>query len=86
MEEVTFDRGMVTSLDWSSYPIITFPDVPEVTIDLIDRPAQKPWGTGEPSSAVVPSAISNAVFDATGARLRSVPMTPAKVLAALKQA
>ncbi len=86
MEEVTFDRGMVTSLDWSSYPIITFPDVPEVTIDLIDRPAEKPWGAGEPSSAVVPGAISNAVFDATGARLRSVPMTPAKVLAALKQA
>ncbi|MGI4975843.1 MAG: molybdopterin cofactor-binding domain-containing protein [Janthinobacterium lividum] len=86
MENVTFDRGMVTSLDWSTYPIITFPDVPEVVMDLIDRPAEKPWGAGEPSSAVVPGAISNAVFDAVGARMRSVPMTPAKVLAAMKQA
>ena len=86
MEEVTFDRGMVTSLDWASYPIITFPQVPDIVIDLIERPAERPWGAGEPSSAVVPGAISNAVFDATGARLRSVPMTPAKVQAALKQA
>ncbi len=86
MENVTFDRGMVTSLDWSTYPIITFPDVPEVVMDLIDRPTEKPWGAGEPSSAVVPGAISNAVFDAVGARMRSVPMTPAKVLAAMKQA
>ena len=86
MEAVTFDRGMVTSLDWATYPIITFPDVPEVVMDLIDRPAEKPWGAGEPSSAVVPGAISNAVFDAIGVRMRSVPMTPAKVLAAMKQA
>ena len=57
-----------------------------MAIDLIDRRAEKPWGAGEPCSAVVPGEISNAVFDAAGARLRSVPMTPAKVLAALKQA
>jgi nicotinate dehydrogenase subunit B len=78
-EELTFDRGMVTSLDWSSYPILTFPEVPEVVIDLIDRPAEVPWGGGEPSTAIVPAAISNAVFDATGVRLRSVPFTPARV-------
>jgi CO/xanthine dehydrogenase Mo-binding subunit len=84
MEEVTFDRGAVTSLDWTSYPILTFPDVPEVVIDLIDRPTEKPWGAGEPSAAIVPAAISNAIFDATGVRLRSVPFTPAKVKAALQ--
>jgi CO/xanthine dehydrogenase Mo-binding subunit len=84
MEEVTFDRGAVTSLDWASYPILTFPDVPEVVIDLIDRPTEKPWGAGEPSAAIVPAAISNAIFDATGVRLRSVPFTPAKVKAALQ--
>jgi CO/xanthine dehydrogenase Mo-binding subunit len=83
-EELAFDRSMVTSLDWESYPILTFPEVPEVVIDLIDRPKEKPWGAGEPSAAVVPSAISNAVFDATGVRLRSVPYTPAKVKAALR--
>ncbi len=85
-EELTFDRSRVTSLDWKSYPILTFSEVPEVAIELIDRPTEKPWGAGEPSAAVVPSAISNAVFDATGARLRSVPFTPAKVRAAIQGA
>ncbi|HEY4135494.1 MAG TPA: molybdopterin cofactor-binding domain-containing protein [Alphaproteobacteria bacterium] len=83
-EEITFDRGQVTSLDWASYPILTFPEVPEIVIELIDRPTEKPWGAGEPTAALVPSAISNAVFDATGARLRSVPFKPEKVRDALK--
>jgi len=83
-EEVTFDRSHVTSLDWNSYPILTFPEVPDVDIDLIDRPTEKPWGVGEPAAAVVPSAIANAVFDAVGVRMRSVPFTPEKVAAALR--
>ena len=85
-EEVTFDRSMVTSLDWSSYPILSFPEIPEVVMDLIDRPEEVPWGGGEPACAVVPSAIAGAVFEATGVRLRSVPFTPPKVLAALRAA
>jgi nicotinate dehydrogenase subunit B len=84
-EELTFNRSAVTSLDWASYPILTFPEVPDILIDLIDRPAEKPWGAGEPSAAVVPSAISNAVYDATGVRLRSVPFTPEKVKEALRR-
>lgn len=84
LEELQFDRSMVTSLDWETYPILTFPDVPDVVIDLIDRPKEVPWGAGEPTAAVVPSAVANAVFDATGARLRSVPITPDKVLAGSK--
>jgi CO/xanthine dehydrogenase Mo-binding subunit len=83
-EELTFDRSMVTSLDWNSYPILTFPEVPEVVIELLDRPQERPWGAGEPSAAVIPSAISNAVFDATGVRLRSVPYTPKRVKAAMQ--
>jgi CO/xanthine dehydrogenase Mo-binding subunit len=82
-EEVKFDRSMVTSLDWKSYPILTFPEIPEIAYDLIDRPNEPPWGAGEPAAAVVPSAISNAIFDATGVRLRSIPYTPDKVKAAL---
>jgi nicotinate dehydrogenase subunit B len=85
-EEVTFDRSMVTSLDWSSYPILSFADIPDVVIDLIDRQEEMPWGGGEPTCAVVPSAIGGAVFEATGVRLRSVPFAPAKVLAALHAA
>jgi len=84
LEEVKFDRAQVTSLDWESYPILKFPQVPEIVIELIDRPSEKPWGAGEPSAAVIPSAIANAVFDATGARLRSIPYTPAKVKAAMQ--
>jgi len=61
-------------------------DVRELDIDLIDRPTEKPWGVGEPATAVVPAAISNAVWDAVGVRLRSVPFMPEKVLAALKGA
>ena len=73
----------MTSLDWESYPILRFPDVPEVVYDLIDRPNERPWGAGEPTAAVVPSAIANAVYDAVGIRLRSVPFTPEKVKQAL---
>jgi nicotinate dehydrogenase subunit B len=84
IEELKYDRSAVTSLDWASYPILRFPQVPELVYDLIDRPNERPWGAGEPAAAVVPSAISNAVFDALGVRLRSVPFTPDKVMAAMK--
>jgi nicotinate dehydrogenase subunit B len=73
-----------TSIDWKSYPILKFPEMPDIAIDLIDRPEEKPWGAGEPTGAVIPAAISNAVFDATGVRLRSIPYTPAKVKAAMQ--
>jgi CO/xanthine dehydrogenase Mo-binding subunit len=83
IEEVKFDRSRVTSVDWNSYPILRFPDVPQVHVELINRPDQTPWGAGEMSATVVPAAISNAVYDAVGVRLRSVPFTRDKVLAAL---
>ncbi len=86
IEDLKFNRSRVTSVDWVSYPIITFPQIPDIVIDLIDRPNEKPWGAGEPSAAVVSSAISNAVFDATGARLRSVPFTSEKVKLARSRA
>ena len=85
LEEVTFDKSNVTSLDWASYPIITFPDIPEVVTDMIDRPHEPPWGAGEPSAAIVPPALCNAVADALGVRLRSIPFKPEKVKAALQQ-
>jgi CO/xanthine dehydrogenase Mo-binding subunit len=85
-EELTYDRRAVTSLDWATYPVITFPEVPPMVIELIDRPGERPWGAGEPAAAIVPSAVSNAIYDATGVRLRSVPFTPAKLQAALRGA
>jgi CO/xanthine dehydrogenase Mo-binding subunit len=83
-EEVQFDSAGVKSLDWGSYPVLTFPDVPDIDTVLINRPDMPALGAGEPSIVPVTGAIANAVFDATGARLREVPFTPARVLAALK--
>jgi CO/xanthine dehydrogenase Mo-binding subunit len=84
MEEVRFDRARITSLDWVSYPILTFPELPDdVDVVLVDRPDRPSLGAGEPASCPVPAAIANAVFDATGARLRRVPFTPDRVKAAL---
>jgi nicotinate dehydrogenase subunit B len=83
MEEVQFDRSRVTSVDWSSYPILRFPDVPKLDIVLIDRPTEPPLGAGEAACTTVAAALANAVFDATGARLRTVPFTPERVKATL---
>lgn len=83
MEEVTFDRARVTSLDWASYPIMRFSDIPKLDIALIDRPKEKPVGAGEAACTPVGAALANAVFDATGVRLRTVPFTPDRVKAAL---
>ena len=83
-EEVKFDRNTVTSDDWLSYPILEAADAPdEVLIKHINRPELGPRGAGEPTTRVVPPAIANAFFDATGVRLRRVPFTPERVLAAL---
>ena len=82
-EELKWDRSRVKSLDWETYPILTFPEVPQVDVELINRPNEPPWGVGEPAATVVPSAISNAVFDAIGVRLRTVPYTPERVKAAI---
>ena len=82
-EETTFDRARVTSVDWASYRLLRFPEVPRLEIALIDRPDQPPLGAGEAAASPVPAALANAVFDATGVRLRSVPFNAAKLKALL---
>jgi len=83
-EEVRFDRNTVTSVDWATYPILDIGDTPE-TIDvvLINRPELAPTGAGEPSMRPLPAAVANAFFDATGVRMRRVPLSPERVKAAL---
>jgi len=81
-EEVKFDTSRVTSVDWKSYPILTFPEVPEILIDLVARPDEPPLGAGEASAVTVPAALANAVYDASGVRLRTVPFTRERVKAA----
>jgi CO/xanthine dehydrogenase Mo-binding subunit len=84
LEEVRFDSSGIKSLDWLSYPILHFPDIPEIDVVLINRPDMAPLGSGEPSIVAVPAAIANAVFDAVGVRLREVPMTPERLLVGLQ--
>ena len=83
-EEVAFDRSRVTSVNWASYPILRFPDAPEIAIDIVSRPNDPPLGAGEASATPVPAALANAVFDAVGARMTTVPFTKERVLTALK--
>jgi nicotinate dehydrogenase subunit B len=84
LEEVKFDSTGQKNLDWKSYPVIRFGEIPEVEIVLKNRPEMQPLGGGEPSIVPVTAAIANAIFDATGARLRQVPFTPERVLEAMK--
>jgi CO/xanthine dehydrogenase Mo-binding subunit len=83
-EAVTFDTRGVTSIDWRTYPIVRFSDVPAIAIALVDRPHEPVLGAGEATSTVIAPAIGNAIYDAVGVRLRTVPFTPARVAAALQ--
>ena len=82
-EEVKFDQVQVTSVDWDSYPILTFSEVPEVEMVLINRPDQPALGAGEPAQITTAAAVANAIFDATGARIRQIPFTPERIKKAL---
>jgi CO/xanthine dehydrogenase Mo-binding subunit len=83
-EEVKFDRDQVQSVDWASYPILEIQDAPEtIDIVLVHRPDLGAQGAGEPATRTVPAAIANAIFDATGVRMRRVPITPDRMRAAL---
>jgi nicotinate dehydrogenase subunit B len=84
LEEVNFDSTGQKNLDWDSYPVIRFEQVPDVDIVLVDQKDMQPLGGGEPSIVPVTAAIANAIFDATGARLRRAPFTPQRVLSAMK--
>jgi nicotinate dehydrogenase subunit B len=83
-EEVTFNRGGTTSTDWSSYPIARFSDMPDVVeVELINHLDKPSVGAGEASTCPVAAAIGNAIFNATGARLREYPFKPERVKAAM---
>ena len=82
-EEVKFDAKTVTSVDWLTYPILDITESPEsIESVLINHPELPPTGAGEPSTRPVAAAIANAIFDATGVRIRRVPFSPENVKAA----
>jgi nicotinate dehydrogenase subunit B len=82
-ESVRFDRERITSRDWASYPILTFPEIPEIDIVLLNHPELPSLGAGEAALPPVPAAIANAFFNATGKRLRDLPFGSDRVKAAL---
>jgi CO/xanthine dehydrogenase Mo-binding subunit len=85
-EQVTYDAHRVTSIDWNTYPILRFSEVPEIQIALVNRIYEPIKGAGEATTTVIAPAINNAIFDATGVRLREAPLTAARVKAALATA
>jgi CO/xanthine dehydrogenase Mo-binding subunit len=82
-EHVRFDKTGIRSHDWESYPIMRMPDVPKVSVELINRPTEPPKGSGEASQAPAAAAIANAVAHATGKRLRDLPLDAGRVKAML---
>ena len=78
-EQVDYDAGGILSRDWESYPIMTFPEVPEIETVLIDRPDQPFLGSGEATQGPTAAAIGNAIFNAVGLRLRRLPFTQDRV-------
>jgi CO/xanthine dehydrogenase Mo-binding subunit len=86
-EEVQFTPDQVKSVDWNTYPILDIKDTPEaIDIVLINRPEAPPTGAGEATCRVLPAAVANAFFDATGVRMRQAPLNPARVKAILAKA
>ncbi len=83
-ERVRFDRQRITSNTWTDYPILRFSEVPEVEVELIQRPDSEPLGAGEAAHGPVTAAIANAVFDALGVRVRNLPITRDSLIAAME--
>ncbi|MGY8791489.1 MAG: xanthine dehydrogenase family protein molybdopterin-binding subunit, partial [Pseudomonadales bacterium] len=81
-EAVLFEGLTIEAESWLDYPIIRFSEVPRVRVDLINRPALAPLGCGEISQAPISAAIGNAVKDALGVRVRSLPITRDAIIAA----
>jgi CO/xanthine dehydrogenase Mo-binding subunit len=83
-ERVRFDRQRITSTSWGAYPILRFSEVPDVQVELIQRPDSEPLGAGEAAHGPVTAAIANAVFDALGVRVRNLPITRDSLIAAME--
>ena len=75
MEEVKYDQTHVTSLNWNSYPMLRFANVPQVHVSVIDRPSLPPVGAGEAAQGPTAAAIANAIYQASGKRIRELPIS-----------
>ena len=84
-EEIKFSGGKIMTENFDSYQITHFSDVPSIDVVLVDNPGLAPQGCGEPAITTMGAVLANAIFDAVGARLYTLPMTPERILAALDQ-
>ena len=82
-EAVQYDRSRILTRSWADYPILSFEEVPQVEVTIINRPELPPLGAGEGAQGPTASAIANAIYNAMGVRLRDMPFTRERVLAAL---
>lgn len=80
LEEVKFDKMHITSIDWDTYPVFRFPDIPQIEVEVIDRPEKSPLGAGEAAQGPATAAIVNAIFNATGVRARELPVKKALLI------
>lgn len=85
-ERVRFDRTRIISTSWTDYPILTFSEVPAVDVEIIQRPEIEPVGAGEAAHGPVTAAIANAVYDCLGVRVRDLPITRDRIIAAMELA
>ena len=85
-ERVRFDRRRITSTSWTDYPILAFSEVPAVDVEIIQRPEIEPVGAGEAAHGPVTAAIANAVYDCLGVRVRDLPITRDRIIAAMERA
>ena len=85
MEEVQWSGSEIKSVDWASYPILRFNEIPKIHTVLIDQPGTPSWGAGEQTPTTIPAAIANAIYNAIGVRMRTVPFTPESVKLAMKE-
>ena len=82
-EAVQYDRGRILTSNWSDYPILTFEEAPRVEVTIVNRPDEPPLGAGEGTQGPTVAAIANAIHNAMGVRLRDLPFTRERILAAL---
>ena len=85
-ETLRFDAQAITSIDWSSYPVLRFSEVPHVRVHVLDRPDEPPLGAGEAAQGPVAAALANAVFQALGVRIRTLPLSADNILRAIHAA
>ena len=82
-EEIEFSGGKIQTENFDSYYITHFSDAVPIDVILVDNPELQPQGCGEPAITTIGAALANAIFDAVGARVYTLPMTPERILAAM---